>query len=188
MLGWLVERRLAAFEKNFDYDVDYMRDMYSASPKGFWKFSKIQKISEHREDVPLTAWFAAKIAATLAEDCGPCTQLVVTMAERRGVRPETLRAIVDGDEAGMGEDAGLGWRFARSVLARDIAESDRLREKIVDRWGRRGLVSLALTIASSRVYPAVKYALGHGRACVRVKVGGEEMAVRAGARAAGARD
>jgi hypothetical protein len=185
MLGWLVKKRIAAFEKEFDYDMEYARDIYSASPRAFWKFSKILGISEYRQDVPLTAWFAAKIAATLAEDCGPCTQLVVTMAERRGVRPEILRAIVAGDEAAMGEDAGLGWRFARSVLARGIAESDRLREKIVDRWGRRGLVSLALTIASSRVYPAVKYALGHGRACVRVKVGGDEMAAHAGAQAAG---
>lgn len=184
MLGWLVEKRLAAFEKNFDYDVDYMRDMYSASPSGFWKFSKILKISEHREDVPRAAWYAAKIAATLAEDCGPCAQLVVTMAERAGVKAEVLRAIVAGDQAGMGEDAALGWRFARSVLARDIAESDRLREKIVDRWGSRALVSLALTIASSRVYPAVKYALGHGRACVRLKVGGSELVVHNEARAA----
>ena len=184
MLGWLVEKRLAAFEKNFDYDMDYMRDMYSASPSAFWKFSKILKISEHREDVPRAAWFAAKIAATLAEDCGPCTQLVVTMAERSGVQPEVLRAIVAGDETRMGEDAALGWKFAQSVLARDIAASDRLREKIIDRWGRRALVSLALTIASSRVYPAVKYALGHGRACVRVKIGGNEMTVHGEARAA----
>ena len=185
MFGWLVQKRLAAFEKAFDYDMEYVRDIYSASPRAFSKFSKIFGLSEYREDVPLTAWFAAQIAATLAEDCGPCTQLVVSMAERRGVRTGLLRAIVAGDEAAMGEDAGLGWRFARAALARDIAESDRLREEIVDRWGRRGLVSLALTIASSRVYPAVKYALGHGRACVRVKVGGDEMAVHSKARAAG---
>ncbi len=184
MLGWLVNKRLAAFEKDFDYDVEYMRDMYAASPRAFWKFSKILKISEHREDVPKDAWYAAKIAATLAEDCGPCTQLVVTMAERSGVKPETIRAIVSGNAAGMSEDAALGWQFAQSVLARDIPGSDQLREKIIDRWGRRALVSLALTIASSRVYPAVKYALGHGHACVRLKIGGSELPVQAKARAA----
>lgn len=186
MLGWLVKKRIAAFEKEFDYDMEYARDMYAASPRAFWKFSKILGLSEHREDVPVEAWYAAKIAATLAEDCGPCTQLVVTMAERAGMKPETLRAIVTGNEAAMPEDAALGWKFARSVLARDIAESDRLREKVVDRWGPRALVSLALTIASSRVYPAVKYGLGHGRACVRVRVGGAETAVRGEGLAAGA--
>ncbi len=178
MLGWLVRRKIAAFEKDFDYDMQYARDMYSASPRAFWKFSKLLALSEHRQDVPCEAWYAAKIAATLAEDCGPCTQLVVTMAERAGVNPETLRAIVTDNEAAMPKDAALGWRFARSVVARDIAESDLLREKIVDLWGHRALVSLALTIASSRVYPAVKYGLGHGRACLRVRVAGADTPVR----------
>lgn len=184
MWGWLVKKRIRAFEKEFDYDMEYARDMYSASPRAFWKFSKMLALSEHREDVPREAWFAAKIAATLAEDCGPCTQLVVTMAERAGVKVEVLRAILAGNAAGMSEDARLGWLFARSVLGRDVPESDLLRERIVDRWGRRALVSLALTIASSRVYPAVKYGLGHGRACVRVRVGGAETAVSGEARAA----
>ena len=106
------------------------------------------------------------------------------MAERAGVKPEALRAIVTGNEAAMPEDAALGWRFAKSVLARDIAESDRLREKIIDRWGRRALVSLALTIATSRVYPALKYGLGHGHACVRLQIGGAQLPVRPEAQAA----
>src|SRR3989442_13011245 len=92
----------------------------------FFKFSKIFSLAAHRENVPPDAWFAASIAATLAEDCGPCTQLVVTMAERAGVSPATLRAILTGDEQGMAADAALGFRFAKSVLQRDIPEADRL--------------------------------------------------------------
>jgi len=53
MLGWLVKKRIAAFEKEFDYDMEYARDMYSASPRAFWKFSKILALSEHREDASL---------------------------------------------------------------------------------------------------------------------------------------
>jgi hypothetical protein len=40
--------------------------------------------------------------------------------------------------------------------ARDIAESDRLRRQIVTQWGDQALVSLALTMASSRLYPSLK--------------------------------
>ena len=40
------------------------------------------------------------------------------------------------------------------------------------RWGRRALVSLAFAITAARIYPTVKYALGHGKACMRVVVGG----------------
>ena len=113
----------------------------------------------------------------MAEDCGPCTQLVVTMAEREGVSPPTLRAILAGEQGALPPDAALGFRFARAVLARDVAEGDRLREEVVSRWGRKGLVTLALTIAASRIFPAVKYALGHGHACVQVRVAGADTQV-----------
>ena len=174
MLGWLVRRKLRAFERDFDYDMTYARDMYDASPRAFWKFSRILGLSEHREDVPIDAWFAAKLAATLAEDCGPCTQLVVTMAERRGVVPATLRAILAGDPKSMSPEAALGYGFANAVLARDLPNSDRLHAEIVARWGRKALLSLAFATASSRVFPNLKYALGHGHACVRVHVAGAD--------------
>jgi hypothetical protein len=177
MLGWFVRRRIAAFERAFDYDMSYARDIYEGSPRAFFRFSKILGISSYREDAPKEAWYAAKLAATLTEDCGPCTQLVVKMAERDGMSAAAIRAVLLGDEAVMPPDAALGFRFAQSVLRRDTAESDRLRREIVNRWGRKGLASLALTIASSRVYPSVKYALGHGHACTKVSLAGSEVAL-----------
>ena len=177
MLGWLVKRRLASFEKEFNYDPRYVLDIYDASTKAFFRFSWMSGLAAHREEVSKEAWYAAKLVATLAEDCGPCTQLVVTMAEREGVSPDYRRAVLDGNEAAMPPDAALGFKFAKAVLQRDIIEADRLRTEVVSRWGRKGLVSLALTIAASRVFPAVKYALGHGHACTRINLAGSEMAV-----------
>jgi hypothetical protein len=174
MIGWLVKRKMKAFESQFEYDMSYARDLYDASPRAFWKFSRVLALSEHHQDVPVAAWFAAKLAATLTEDCGPCTQLVVTMAERQGVSPKTLRAILAGDTNSMPADAAFGYRFANAVLARDISGSDSLRAEIVTQWGRKALVSLALGIASSRVYPNLKYALGYGHACIRVRVAGAD--------------
>jgi hypothetical protein len=185
MLGWLVRKKLAGFEKDFGYDASYLREMYEVSPRAFWKFSKITAMSDLREDVPLEAWYAAKIASTLTEDCGPCTQLLVTMAERAGVRAESLRAILAGDAAAMPPDVALGFNFAKAVLRRDIEESDRLRTEIVGKWGRKAVVSLAIVIAACRVYPSVKYALGHGHSCTRIQVGPEAIAMRGGKAAAG---
>ena len=177
MLGWLVKRRLASFQKEFNYDPQYVLDIYNASPKAFFRFSWMSGLAGHREEVSREAWYAAKLVATLAEDCGPCTQLVVTMAERAGVSASALRSVLAGDEAAMPPDAALGFKFARAVLQRDIAEADRLRAEVECRWGKKGLVSLALTIAASRVFPAVKYALGHGHACTQINLAGSEMAV-----------
>lgn len=173
MLRWIARRRLVAFERAFDYDASYMHEMLDVSLTGFMRFSPVAKLAQHREGVPLDAWYAAKIAATLAEDCGPCTQLMVTMAEKEGVGQAVLRGILDGDEQTMGPDAALALRFARATLAHD-PRADALREQIVARWGTRALLSLALTIAASRVFPAVKYALGHGRACSRIRIGNSE--------------
>jgi hypothetical protein len=77
----------------------------------------------------------------------------------------------------MSPDAALGFSFAKAVLRRDLAESDRLRSEVVARWGQRAIVSWSLMIAATRVFPAVKYRLGHGRACSRIGVAGTDVPV-----------
>lgn len=173
MLKWFARRQLDAFEQAFDYDATYMREMLDTSWLGFRRYAPIAKMAAHREDAPVDMWYAAKIVALLAEDCGPCTQLTVTMAEREGVSQSVLRALLAADEQAMGENAALGVRFARAVLAHD-PQADALRETISRRWGERAVLSLALGIAAARVFPTVKYALGHGKACSRVRVGNTE--------------
>jgi hypothetical protein len=49
---------------------------------------------------------------------------VVKVAERDGMSPAAIRAVLFGDEAAMPPDTALGFRFAKSVLHRDIATSD----------------------------------------------------------------
>lgn len=174
MLKWLIRRRLAAFERAYNYDVGYARDILAVSTRALSLFGGVEKLARYRRDVPLEAHFAATLTAAKAEDCGPCTQLGVTMAERAGVPPALLRAVLVEDERGMSADALLGFRFARAVLAHS-AEADALRETIVERWGKHALISLAFGIAAVRVFPTVKYALGHGQACTRVTVGGSPV-------------
>jgi alkylhydroperoxidase/carboxymuconolactone decarboxylase family protein YurZ len=172
MIRWIVNRQMKAFERSFNYDLSYAREIFGASRRAFWHLTRITAAAGFREGVSREACYAAKLAATLSEDCGPCLQLVVTMAEREGVNPATLRAILAADTEAMSDEASLGYHFARAVLARDVAESDRLRAEILKRWGYRGLVSLALAIATSRTFPNIKYALGHGHACTLVHVAG----------------
>ena len=93
------------------------------------------------------------------------------MAERAGVSPVVLRAVLSDDPDTMPANVALVWKFTRATLAHDAAADD-YREAIVKRWGRRALVSLAFAITAARIYPTVKYALGHGKACMRVVVGG----------------
>jgi hypothetical protein len=171
MIKWALRRAIDKFERDWNYDASYMRDMADASPRAAWLFSRVTALGQFRRDLPLDAWCAAGITAVRHEDCGPCTQLGVTMAERAGVSPAVLRAVLADNPDAMPLDVALVWKFTRATLAHDAA-ADEYREAIVKRWGRRALVSLAFAITAARIYPTVKYALGHGKACVRVVVGG----------------
>ena len=171
MIGWALRRAIGRFERTWNYDASYMRDLIDASPRAAWVFARAAAIGRFRRDIPLEPWFAAGITAVRHEDCGPCTQLGVTMAERAGVSPEVLRAVLADNPDAMPADVALVWRFTRATLAHH-ASADEYRDAIVRRWGRRALVSLAFAITASRLYPTVKYALGHGKACTRIVVGG----------------
>src|SRR5262249_12663084 len=153
--------------------------MIDADPRAMMVFGKVQGLSRYRKDLPLAAQCAAGLVAVMAEDCGPCTQLGIDMAQREGVDPAILRAIVARDYAAMPEEVALVVPFTEATL-HHAPEADDLREEVLRRWGKRGLISLAFSMLSGRVYPTVKYALGHGRACTRLVIGGETRPVLRG--------
>jgi hypothetical protein len=171
MIKWALRRWIDSLERHWNYDATCMHDMIDVSPRAAWLLFRASTLGQFRRDLPIEAWCAAGLTAVRHEDCGPCTQLGLTMAERAGVSADVLRAVLADDHRAMPPDAALAWRFTRATLAHD-AGADDYREVIVERWGRRALVSLAFAITAARIYPTVKYALGHGKACARVVVGG----------------
>lgn len=118
MLRWFLNRRIAAFEKTWDYDAGYLHELIDADPGAMLAFGKLQAISRYRRDAPPAAYAAAGIVAVMAEDCGPCTQLGIDMAERGGVDPAVLRAIVARDDKAMPDEVALAVRFAEATLRR----------------------------------------------------------------------
>lgn len=175
MFKHLLTRQIEAFEQHYDYDMSYAHRMLRVSRGAFLRFALFSRFAQVREAVPAAPWFAARIAASLFEDCGPCTQLVVRMAEEAGVDAGLLRAIVSGDDAALDDETLLALRFARAVLTR-ATDCAFLHDEALRRWGERGVVSLALIIANTRVYPTLKRGLGYAHACARVEVGGQSVA------------
>jgi hypothetical protein len=171
MLKAFFSRYLDNFERRWGYDASYMRFVVAASPASFLKFALGTRAPDAKAAPPI-ALAAAQFAGVLSEDCGPCTQLGADMAAAGGMPPQVIRAILAGDEAGMGEDAALVWRFARASLARDMETCDPLRDEIVRRWGDKGLAAIGLSLVAARMYPTLKYALGYGKACSKIVVDG----------------
>ena len=172
MLKALLSSRIDRFEKAMAYDASYMRELLAASPWTFLRFSLVTGMVPRR-DAPAAALAAAGLVGVLAEDCGPCVQISVDIAAMNGVSPAVLRAILAGDVAAMGEAAALGYGFARAVLEKQLVEADLMREAVVRLWGHKGLVALTMALTTARIYPTVKYALGHGKTCSRIVVAGD---------------
>jgi len=171
MIKNLANNALKKFAERYDYAVDYLQYLLQKDGWAFLKFSFMQGISNHRRSVPMAPYYAAKICTTMWEDCGPCVQLVVNMALEAKVQPQFVRAIVDKNLEQLPEEIILVMRFTEAVLARSAEVSD-LREEVCSIWGDAGLVTLGLAIATSRVYPTLKYSLGFAKSCSRVEVDG----------------
>jgi len=175
MLKLLGHRWLRSFSNRYQYDTTYMEELLDHSPTVFLKFSTLHLLSSHRRGIPVAPWCAARIRAAMWEDCGPCIQLVCNMALEAGVEAATVAAVVASDLAALDDEIVLVVQFTEWVMARDPA-ADVLREQIRQRWGDAGLISLAMTISTTRVYPSMKYLLGHGHVCSRVHVGQRSVA------------
>lgn len=175
MLRAYLARWIDGFERTFNYDASYMRHVLRVNPASLMKFA-LGTRSPDVKAAPHEALIAAGLVGTLAEDCGPCVQVAVDIATANGVDPAVLRGVLAGDEGAMGETAALAYRFARASLARDMEVCDPLRDEIVRRWGDKALAAISLAIVASRMYPTLKYAMGYGKTCSRVTVGGETVA------------
>jgi len=115
MRSWIARRTLRAFARRYGYDVSYLEMMLNCSPAAFFKFAPLMKAAAHREAVPIDASFAAKIVGALAEDCGPCTQLVVDMALEASMAKDQIEAVLRRDPRAMNDATMLGFKFADAV-------------------------------------------------------------------------
>lgn len=171
MLTWFIRRQIDEFERRYAYDTSYARHLLEVSPKAAMLYSKATQLGRFSHGVPTDVFFVTKIAGVLHEDCGPCVQLGIDLAEQAGVPQATLRALVTGNLEALPEDCRLAAQFAQAVLTRD-SRADELRSQLEAKFGALGIVSLAFALTSARIYPTMKYALGFGKACTRVKIGG----------------
>ena len=174
MLSWFLKRRLDAFERSFDYDMRYAREIAAISPKALLMYFRATDLGNYKKGIPLDAWFAARLVTTAFEDCGPCTQLGVTMAVRAGVDPHVVERIIAGDFDALPSHVALTARFVVAALERS-PEADELRDRVEALFGRHGLLSIVFGMTACRLYPTLKYALGHGKTCQRVFVDGKAV-------------
>ncbi|MBI3863124.1 MAG: hypothetical protein HY290_14635 [Planctomycetia bacterium] len=169
MLRKLILGRIAAAEKTLGVPLDYCRFMIRTSLRASFKFAKFLAVDEYRRVLPPGPCYVARIVATRHEDCGTCVQIAVNQARKAGLPPELLRAVLDGKLDALPEELSEAYRFAEAVVTAN-GEEDVWRERIRQRHGDEGLIEMALAIATCRVFPTVKRALGYAVSCSAVEV------------------
>ncbi len=176
MFELFARRYLRRMRARYDYDVSYMEAMLDRSPRAFWRFSKLFALARHRESAPVEAVIAVKLVGALAEDCGPCTQLVIQFAREAGVPAEQVQAVLQRDVQSMSPNVALAVRFAEAVVYR-LPYEDETRDAVRAQWGDKGVIDLALALQVGRLFPMLKAALGYAKECQRVEVGGRTIDV-----------
>src|SRR5262245_43076830 len=164
MLRWILSRQLDAAERKLGEPVDYLRHILRYSLGGFLAFARFMRLASYRKTLPASAYGVAGLVATRAEDCGTCVQIGVNLARQEGVSPDILRAVIDRRPEDLPQDLADVYHFAESIVEQRGDEGD-LRERLRARYGEEGLIELALGIASCRVFPTVKRALGYATSC-----------------------
>ena len=88
----------------------------------------------------------------------------MNLALRDGVSAKVLRAVLDDQPDQLPADLADIFRFTQAAVSASAGEGQ-LRERLRNRFGEEGLLELALAIASCRVFPITKRALGYARSC-----------------------
>jgi hypothetical protein len=171
MLSALSRSLIKRMEKRYDCDMSYLLYLLAKAPRAFRKFMRVGALSRHRERAPTDAAFTVQLLATMHEDCGPCLQLVVQLAEEAKMQPDQIEAVLTSDTAAMHAAVSLAYRYADAVLNRRAAIAE-IREAVRGQWGDSGLIDLAMNLQGVRVYPMLKLALGFAAECQRVNVRG----------------
>src|SRR5687768_21464 len=171
MLAWLIRRKITSFAAAYDYDMSYVHEILDVSTQAAMVYSRATALGSFRRGVPADVHCLVQLVGVMHEDCGPCVQLGVKLAQQAGVSPSSLRAVLAGELEQLPPDYALAVRFARAVLVRDGA-AEEFRAALKAKYGSLGLVSLAFSLTCARIYPTMKYALGFGHACTRITVDG----------------
>jgi alkylhydroperoxidase family enzyme len=169
MLRRFILARIASAEKQWGVPLDYCRFIVRVSLRAFFKFAKFLAVDEYRRVLPPGPCYVARIVAVRDADCGTCLQIAVSQARKAGVAAEVLRAVLDAKPDALPEDLRDAYRFAEAVVTAN-GEEDMLRERIRLSYGDEGLIEMALAIATCRVFPVIKRALGYAVHCSQVAV------------------
>lgn len=168
MLNRLIDHMIAKEEHKLGARLDSLRVIASESESAFFKLALAMPLARHRQVLPKTAYHLAALVSTQNEDCGECVEIAVQAAQKNEVPSHYIRAALDHNFHLLPAPLEEVCAFA-DAMAQGVDRND-LRESLRERYGAKGLMELGLVIASSRVFPTLKRAMGRSTACSKALI------------------
>jgi hypothetical protein len=156
-----VIENIESFERQYNYDSGYIKEILDASEKGYQAYEGFLPMAHFINKCPADAYFVAKLVTMKTEDCGPCLQLNVTMAKEAGVDPEVIKAALGNGDDLKGE-LKMVFDYTQGVLYNNDQGA---REQVLEHYGKEILVELSIGIASARIFPTLKKAIKGNTFC-----------------------
>ncbi len=169
MIGWLIDFRLDALERQLGASLDYLRRLAAVSRFAFFKFAMILQAASHRRVAARDMIHTVRLVASQAEDCGTCVQIAAQVARQEGMPAELVAAVLAENVARAPEDIRLAFQFASSVV-HHRSDDGRWRDELRRRFGEAAVMELSLAIARSRVFPTLKRGMGYATGCQIVQM------------------
>lgn len=170
MLNSLITSRLDAAERKLGVPVDYLREMARDARGAFFKFAKFPAIAGYRRKLTKEALAVGSLVASRSADCGTCVQIGVNLARAEGVSKQIIQAVLDRRPQDLDPPLADIYHFASSVVDEVPADEEALRARIIERFGKEAFIELAMALATTRVFPHLKRAMGHAISCSKVEI------------------
>jgi hypothetical protein len=159
---------MKTFDDHFGYNSDYLRELLKYSPGAYAKYEAFLPMASYRNETDINVFFISKLATMRTEDCGACIQLNIRMALEAGVPKEIIKGALNKGE-GLSKELKDIYDYSVSVSNNSPMPSG-LLDKIESRWGKEVIMELAISIASTKIFPTIKRALGYAKSCTLVDI------------------
>ena len=167
-MGALSDRIIAKAERQTGCEMPYLHTLADTSGAAFARWMLAMPATTYRDKASLDAWHLARLGATVAQDCGTCVQVVVSIARKGGLAASTLQLALD-DPGQLHDDAQAAFAFGHAVASQapDVADHVARMEAL---FGHDVHVELAMAVATCLLFPVIKRGLGQSLSCSMVTV------------------
>jgi len=160
---------LEGFQSHYSYDTSYMKEMLSVAPSAYEKFEAFLPMASHIEATPKEVLYVCKITSMQYEDCSACLQLNVDMAIEAGVEKEIIKEVLFNKGKNLSSSLKDVYEFSLAV-AKNSPISEELYDKMHTKYSKEILMEMALAIASTKVFPAIKRVLKDDVSCSLIDI------------------